>query len=163
MKYKCIGGMRNGEIFEFEGKPNSFLAKNCNERYILQVISTSTEHFYVYVHEDLTINEAVKLLIDEHKPATLVQEINNDANAQLNKAKDVLRMVVMLKRVGGMLPGVRELLDNIVKDAEEVLGQQEQHQDKVPHCAICGNVQRNTPSGLVCSNSHGGAGSFYTT
>lgn len=159
MKYKCIGSTANGEEVSLTGKPNSFTAGG--ELYILQTISTNTEHFYVYVHEALTINEAIKLLIDEHKPATLVQEINNDANAQLNKAKDALRMVVMLKRVGGMLPGVKEMIDNVVREAEEVLGAQEDLQGKIPHCSMCGNVQRPTPSGLVCSNGHGGADSLY--
>jgi hypothetical protein len=47
------------------------------------------------------------------------------ANARLIAAAPELlaacQMVVTLKRVGGMLPGVRELIDSVVEDAEAAI------------------------------------------
>lgn len=122
MKFKCIGGILDGEDVELCEKFNSI--NSGGELYILQQFSTSTMHFNVYVREDMSINEAITHLIASHKPETLPQAINNDAHAQLNKAKEVLRMVTMMKRMGGMLTGVKEMIDNVVREAEEVLGQQ---------------------------------------
>lgn len=126
MKYKCIGGILDGEEVGPGSKQNSFYSTGFRkELYILQTFSTSTEHFDVYVHHTMSINEAIAYMLASHKPETLPQAINNDAHAQLNKAKEVLHMVTMMKRVGGVLPGVKEMIDNVVREAEEVLGQQE--------------------------------------